>query len=78
MANDPSSARINICIKADANKREALLAFLEIERPNENLCALVPVPLNPKEEEEEEEPEEEVELVPFLGSSTPAKRRRIS
>ena len=54
VANDPSSARIDICIKADANKREALLAFLEIERPNEHLRDLVPVPLVPEEEEEEE------------------------
>ena len=45
---------------------EALLEFLEIERPNENLRALVPTPLGPEEEE--------VELDPFLGSS---KRRRI-
>ena len=60
----------HICVEADASKREALLAFLEVERPNENLRALVPVPLAPEEEEEEEEPEEEVELVPFLGSST--------
>ena len=78
MANDPTSVRIDICVEADASKCEALLEFLEIERPNENLRDLVPVPLDPEEEEEEEEPEEEVELVPFLGSSTPAKRRHVS
>ena len=75
-ANDPESVRINICVEANAAKREALLEFLESERPNENLRALVPVPLGPEEDEEEEE--EEVELDPFLGSLTPAKRRRVS
>ena len=78
VASDPSSARIDICVEADATKREALLAFLEIERPNEHLRDLVPVPLAPVEEAEEEEPEEEVELVLFLGSTTPAKRRHVS
>ena len=67
VANDPLSIRIDICVEADASKHEALLAFLEVERPNENLRALVPVPLAPEEEEEEEEPEEEVKLVLFLG-----------
>ena len=75
-ANDPESVRINICVEANAVKREALLEFLESERPTENLRALVPVPLGPEEDEEEEE--EEVELDPFLGSLTPAKRRRVS
>ena len=70
-------AHINICVEADAAKREVLLEFLEIERPSENLRALVPTPLGPEEEEEEEE-EEEVELDPFLGGSTPTKRRRVS
>ena len=78
MANDPSSLRIDICVEADASKREALLEFLEIERPNENVRALVPVPLDPEEEEEEPEPVNEAGLVPFLGSSTPGKRRRLS
>ena len=54
VANDTSSARIDICVEADASKREALLAFLEIERPNEHLRDLVPVPLVPEEGEEEE------------------------
>ena len=54
VANDDQSARIDICVEADASKREALLAFLEIERPNEHLRDLVPVPLVPEEEEEEE------------------------
>ena len=34
--------------------------------------------IGPEEDEDEEEEEEEVELDPFLGSSTPAKRRRVS
>ena len=79
VATDPDSSRIDICVEADASKREALLAFLEMERPNDNVRALVPVPLNPVEEApEEEEPEDEAALVPFLGSATPGKRRRIS
>ena len=78
VANDDQSARIDICVEADASKREALLAFHEIERPNENLRALIPVLLGPEEDEEEEEEEEEVELVPFLGSSTPAKCHCVS
>ena len=77
VANDPESERINICVEANASKREALLNFLEEERPRENLRDQVPIPLGPEDEEEEEE-EEEVDLDPFLGSSTPAKRRRVS
>ena len=30
----------HICVEADASKREALLAFLEVERPNENFSFL--------------------------------------
>ena len=63
---------------ASTFKREALLEFLESERPSENLRALIPVPLGPEEDEEEEEEEEEVELDPFLGSTTPTKRRCVS
>ena len=47
-----------------------------IHRSEQNLRALVPVPLGPEEDKEEEE--EEVKLDPFLGSSTPAKRRCVS